>query len=336
VLAQHRLLPLLGSRLAAVVIPPEAFAAALDRALRDAETRAFVLEAQGAHVLGALERAGIAALALKGPTLARSLYGEPAMRLSDDIDVLVPAESLPGAISALEGEGYRVLGANVGLPELHYTLVRQRLPRVELHWRIHWYENAFSRDMLRRSSGAPRRPALLDDLAALLLYYARDGFVGLRLAADVATWIDLHGAELPDGALAHHMQGYPQLGRATAAAAAAVERLTGARTRRLTGGGAPDRRVAIAERLSDWTGWRDPNQVRANIALIDGLLAPDGGGGDFVRRQLVYKADAGGPGARAVVRRAAHALRYCSRFAIALWAIRRGRSLTPQPELPGA
>src|SRR5205814_8803590 len=72
-----------------------------------------------------------------------------------------------------------------GLPLLHFALVHERdeLPPVELHWRIHWYETRFARERLLAPDGAPDwRPAPVDELAALLLFYARDGFTGLRQA----------------------------------------------------------------------------------------------------------------------------------------------------------
>ena len=48
----------------------------------------------------------------------------------------------------------------------------------------------------RPSSGAPLEMQPLDGLIALMLFYARDGFAGLRLPADLATWWDLRCASL--------------------------------------------------------------------------------------------------------------------------------------------
>ena len=47
------------------------------------------------------------------------------------------------------------------LPPLHETLTHSTLPRVELHWRAHWYEDRFAADALQRAerpdAGAPLR-----------------------------------------------------------------------------------------------------------------------------------------------------------------------------------
>jgi hypothetical protein len=88
-----------------------------------------------------------------------------------------------------------------GLPLLHFVLVHERgeLPPVELHWRVHWYERSFARERLLPPAVDPPgdwRPAPADELAALLLFYARDGFIDLRLASDLGAWWDVHGAEL--------------------------------------------------------------------------------------------------------------------------------------------
>ena len=73
------------------------------------------------------------------------------------------------------------------------------LPRVELHWRVHWYERQLRR---RRPRAGRVKPAAasrsqmqpLDGLVALMLFYARDGFAGLRYPADAAAWWDLRCA----------------------------------------------------------------------------------------------------------------------------------------------
>ena len=59
-----------------------------------------------------------------------------------------------------------------------------------------------------------------------MLFYARDGFFGLRTAVDIAAWRGLHP---PDGApvLRRHWREHPRLRRAFAAAALAAERVVG-------------------------------------------------------------------------------------------------------------
>ena len=53
-----------------------------------------------------LARAGIPAVLLKGAALRLSTYRDSAERAFGDLDVLVPRESIPAAVSALEAAGY--------------------------------------------------------------------------------------------------------------------------------------------------------------------------------------------------------------------------------------
>jgi hypothetical protein len=55
--------------------------------------------------------------------------------------------------------------------------------------------DGFSAAVLERSLlvDGMRRLEPVEQLAALLLFYARDGFLGLRFVADIAAWWDRHG-----------------------------------------------------------------------------------------------------------------------------------------------
>ena len=66
------------------------------------------------------------------------------------------------------------------------------------------------------------------ELAALLLFYARDGFLGLRLATDLSAWWDTFGREVPAGALEELIDAYPAFGRVLPVAGTGAERLGGA------------------------------------------------------------------------------------------------------------
>ncbi len=115
-----------------------------------------------------------------------------------------------------------------GLPLLHFVLTHERgeLPPVELHWRVHWYERAFARERPLPPSAVAGdwRPAPADELAALLLFYASDGFVGLRLASDLGAWWDAYGAELRADGLEELLRSYPALAPVLPTAARAAER----------------------------------------------------------------------------------------------------------------
>jgi hypothetical protein len=283
-------------------------------------------------VAGALADAGIAALPLKGPLLAAEAHGDAGLRDTADVDVLVDRDRLDRAVRVLNAAGFaRAPGepAWYGLPDLHHGLAHPRLPNVDVHWRVHWYESAFSRDMLRRA--APGADGLLraqpEDLAAaLLLFYARDGFHGVRLAADIAAWWDRRGAGLGDRFLERHARAYPRLAPALTAAAGAAERVTGVRARAWLGDAAvAGRRVALATRLADWTQRGDRDQLAANVSLVGGLLGPRGSLGEFARRELY---------SRAPPRPTAHVVKMCARYAVALWRVRGGREWAPAPSAP--
>ena len=148
-------------------------------------------------ILDSLETAGIRALGLKGSLLARALYDDVAWRSAGDIDILVAVGDLAGAIEVVEAMDWhwqRSPDRRGRLPVLHETLTHSTMPRVELHWRVHWYEDRFAADALERAERpdgrAPLRMLPADGLATLTLIYARDGLSGLRTPADVAAWWD--------------------------------------------------------------------------------------------------------------------------------------------------
>jgi hypothetical protein len=331
-LARRRLLPLIGGRALECCpdqCPPE-FAAAVAQARRAARARGLAVEERTRWAVERLATEGIPALPLKGPLLAAAAHGDLGLRDTRDVDLLVPRSRLAEAVRLLDDGSFRTgddpLRAN-GLPDLHLALRADAGPSIELHWRIHWYEDDFSADMLARAE--PGRDGLLrarpaDLAASLLLYYARDGFHGIRIAADIAAWWDRHGGELEPAFLEAHARRYPELTAALTAAADVVERLTGTpATAWLGAAPAPrGRRIELAERLGNWSQVGDRDQLAANISLADGLLGPRGSGRDFARRQLRPREGAAPP----------HAVKLLGRYAIALWRVRGGRSWAPLPE----
>jgi Uncharacterised nucleotidyltransferase len=60
-----------------------------------------------ANLLGALERAEVDVVLLKGTALAYTVYADPVARLKGDIDAWTPIDRLPAAITTLEKLGYR-------------------------------------------------------------------------------------------------------------------------------------------------------------------------------------------------------------------------------------
>ena len=278
-----------------------------------------------------LGEAGIAALPLKGPLLAEEVFGDFGLRETSDVDLLVAGEHLDAAVLILQEMGFEPPpepARGDGLPDLHYRLAHDSLPTVELHWRVAWYETAFGRDMLGRSAPGANgllRPDPRDLAASLLLFYARDGFHGVRYAADVAAWSDRRSPALEGAFLEGHLDRYPALGAALTAAARAAEVVAGAPAPAWLGArAASGRRVALATRFADWAQQGDPDQLSANISLVGGLLGPPGSVWSFARRELLpYELRAGS--------KLAHAVKRCGRYGLALWRVRGDRTWTGVP-----
>jgi hypothetical protein len=159
-----------------------------------------------AAVLERLRAAGIAVIALKGVALADSLYGDVNLRVSSDLDILVPRAAVGPALRALIELGYergpgepalgrgameRLLDSN-----MEYALVRPgRFPcPVELHWDFAWRWPGAVRAV--EAAWADVRPSTFRGVPALalspeweLLYLAvpaaRHRFASLKWLVDV-------------------------------------------------------------------------------------------------------------------------------------------------------
>lgn len=298
-LRKRRLLTLLGPRigqLAPAGIDAE-FEVALQDALAAGRRHGAFLQLVGERVTGVLRAAGIRCTPLKGPALSQSLYGDPGRRPSGDLDVLVAREELYDAVQAVRGLGYASPRDHIeadGLPRLHLTMLheQERLPPVELHWRIHWYERSHAGERLLPPEDVVDgdwRPRAIDELVALLLFYARDGFINLRHATDLGAWWDAFGEAVPRGALGETIAAYPALRPALLAAMTVAERTVGLPAQKLLAeqDTALGVRARIAVRLATPNPHASVPQLYADMSLIDGLLAPAGGFADFVQRQLL-------------------------------------------------
>lgn len=297
-LRSRKLLTVLGPRILELSDgrADDGFQEAVERALESARKQGAFLQLLCLGVIAKLAEEGIRASALKGPTFAEAIYGDIGRRLSNDIDLLVAPQDLQAAVEVVRRLGYAAPTDHVlddGLPLLHLLLVHGegQLPPIELHWRVHWYERSFACERLLPPAPDPSgewRPAPVDELVALLLFYARDGFVDLRLASDLSAWWDLHGAELPSRALEQTLYAHPALERVVGGAASAAEKVVGlpagellARSDEL------EVRQRLAVRLVNPNPRSSRSQLYADMGLIDGLLAPPGGLAAFVRRQLL-------------------------------------------------
>jgi hypothetical protein len=249
-----------------------------------------------ARVMTALADADIRCAALKGPALSQALYGDPGRRPSSDIDLLVDREQLYDAVGVVRELDYEApidYIADDGLPFLHFALIHERgqLPPVELHWRIHYYEQSFAGEQLLAPLGERTgswRPAPVNEFIALLLFYARDGFIDLRLATDLGACWDTFGARLQPGALDESIRAYPALEHVLLVAAKVAEQTVGLPFDRLTECKARlSNRNRIAVRLASPHPHVSQSQLYADMSLIDGLLAPPGGFRAFVKRRVI-------------------------------------------------
>jgi len=294
----RRLLPLLGPRLIELVDHggvDDDFATVVNHAVEAACRQGILLQLAEDGVKSALADAGIVSTVLKGTRLSEALYGDPGRRLSSDIDLLVAGHQLYSAVAAVRSLGYKSPSDHIGdrgLPLLHFALTHERnqLPPVELHWRMHWYEGRFAEQRLLPASVEQVdawRPALGDELASLLLFYARDGFNNLRLACDLGAWWDTFGPRLQDGALDEVIDCYPALEHVLLVAARVAERAVGVPAAQLTRRGSKlAARDRVALRLAEPYPRSSDAQLYADIGLIDGLLVPRGSFRAFVRRQV--------------------------------------------------
>jgi hypothetical protein len=291
-----RVLTMLGPRILAIAggQASDEFQAELAAALERGRHQEVLLQLAGGMAMDALAAAGIRSAALKGPLLGEAIYGEPGRRPSSDVDLLVPAEDLHRAVEVARELGYegpidRPMAD--GLPLLHFSLAHKggELPPLELHWRIHWYERRFARErLLPPSPESPNdwRPTPEDELAALLLYYARDGFTGLRQTCDLGAWWDRFGPELRDGALDETSATHPELAPALTTALARAQSTVGL-PRSLSRHELRSRQRIAVQLATREPVFRSREQLFAEIGLIDGLLTPPRGLPAFVRRQVV-------------------------------------------------
>lgn len=87
-----------------VAVPPFVAAGLRNAALAQL-THVARLDAALARILAALEQAGVPAILLKGPVLARAVYPEPALRPYSDLDLTIRDTDERAAVAALLGVG---------------------------------------------------------------------------------------------------------------------------------------------------------------------------------------------------------------------------------------
>jgi hypothetical protein len=101
----HRVYPRVWQRAASSF--PEPFRGALSQHVQTNARAALQNLAATIDTIALLRDAGVEPIVLKGPLQARLLYGDYALRVAGDIDLLVPAAQLQQAGGALSGAGFR-------------------------------------------------------------------------------------------------------------------------------------------------------------------------------------------------------------------------------------
>ena len=146
------------------LVPPDV-ASRLRNVCHGSARQNLVLTSQLLALLDAFAAHGIAVVPLKGPVMAESLYPDPALRPSSDLDLLVRSGDVAGALRVLAQEGY-ALGANMERLPLRVLLRlncelffhRVRMADVDLQWETGPAHLPFriAPEMLWRSLGRTR------------------------------------------------------------------------------------------------------------------------------------------------------------------------------------
>jgi hypothetical protein len=295
-LARRRLLALLGPRILRLAGPDvdQQFVERTERTIERERCHGRLMAMSSWQARESLHAAGIEATELKGPTLGEALYGDLGRRPCNDIDLLLPTERLYEGAEVLAQLGYGTAGDPTdrhGLPLLHLTLVHDRalLAPVDLHWRVHWYERRFAQERLLPPAGSDCElwsPAPVDRLVMLLLIYARDGFMNVRHACDVAALWDRHRDELAGGALEARMHAYPRLRRVLRVALGVAAEEVGLPVAELASTRPPPLRTRASFCLARSGQTSSEPQLHAQMSLVDGLLSPTLDLPGFLRRQV--------------------------------------------------
>jgi hypothetical protein len=204
---RHRMMPLLYWHLNATC--PEAIPAAVLENLRVPfqrnAARNLFLTGELCRVLGLLHDRGIPAIPFKGPLLAAAVYGNLALRVFEDLDILVPKRDALRAKRLLVSQGYRPSVPLTGRRELayldsnhEYDLVHESGALVELQWALAPPHFSFTLD--HEGLWERARPATLADtpvltlapedlLLILCLHHSREGWARLEWIGGVAELI---------------------------------------------------------------------------------------------------------------------------------------------------
>jgi hypothetical protein len=188
--SRHRAVSLVADRLRGVAGVPADVTAQLQRKSRRRAIRNLQLASEARRLTGALEAEGIACAVLKGAPLSVRTYGQPLLRDTRDVDLLVAPQDLPRAGAVLAAAGLRM-----ERPGARWRVVRTLFLR---------YSHEY---MLRAPSGTvvelktrlhPTSGLMPVSIPALLERRGRVAVAGLDLPAladdDLLLYLCAHGA----------------------------------------------------------------------------------------------------------------------------------------------
>jgi hypothetical protein len=167
---------------------PLAISNRVDQIERDAARAAFYWSSELKGILRSFDRSNIRVVPLKGPLLAERLYGNAALRVSRDLDLLVHEADLPRAKAVLAAVGFAP-----GVPDDYHRPWYRQTTTVELH---HDVENPLAFDFCVESALQRAHPAIFqgercwqlapeDELLFLCLHAVRHRFERLSLILDL-------------------------------------------------------------------------------------------------------------------------------------------------------
>lgn len=207
----HRVRPLLYRRLLAAGVRPHVPRAVFDT-LGDACRRITFRNLRGTSELAAVARtlqdAGIRVIVLKGAYLAPGVYGDPALREMNDLDIMVPKRDLPRAFATIQTCGYApvapaTLVVRSEIRQDAPPLVKQGSMPIELHWTITpplepyaiEADELWTRTTRTTIGGVVIEALSTEDLLLHLCAHAsyhHQFELGLRPFCDIARLVDVH------------------------------------------------------------------------------------------------------------------------------------------------
>jgi len=168
ILRRHRIIFLMRSHISTwpePCRPPREASARIDRIFFRGAARNLLIGQRVQPVFSALQDAGIPVLLIKGQALARTIYKDPALRQSYDVDILVQPEHADACDRVLRALGYSCPVRNFANPQSEVHHDNYSLPmsgvKIEMHWTPSyslkifpddWLSGVFARKIPIRSS----------------------------------------------------------------------------------------------------------------------------------------------------------------------------------------